>query len=141
MTIPKDSQERKDAPVFSGALKYFPDALVLVAMLSKRANDKHNPGEAMHWSKEKSNDHMDCLVRHALEVGMWDADNKCDHAVAVAWRALANLQTMIENGTIATDQKPTIRPGTVTVVDKHPREKFAPLGAYLDPHTFIRSDN
>lgn len=51
-----------------GLLKYFPDALFEVARLSKTANDKHNPGEPLHWSKDKSADHADCIVRHLADI-------------------------------------------------------------------------
>jgi hypothetical protein len=95
------SAERKATPLFSGVFMYFPDALRLVAKLSYDGNEKHNPGEPLHWAKEKSTDHMDCLFRHALDIGKWDTGNKCDHAVAVAWRALANLQRMYELNELA----------------------------------------
>lgn len=101
MPIDKASQDRKDTPVFTGFLKYFPHATRLVAQLSKTGNDKHNPGEPLHWAKGKSTDHGDCLVRHQLDIGTWDYDNNCDHAVAVAWRAMAQLQSMTEAGTLA----------------------------------------
>lgn len=93
------SQDRKDRPIFSGVLKYFPDALLEVAELSRIANDKHNPGEPLHWSKGKSNDHGDALVRHQLDAGTWDnlEGHRVRHSAEVAWRALAQLQTEIEN--------------------------------------------
>ena len=73
-SLPTDSQERKDAAVFTAFLAYFPLAVMEVARLSVAANEKHNPGEPVHWAKEKSNDHLDCLVRHALETGIEDTD-------------------------------------------------------------------
>ena len=90
------SAARKAAPVDSGFLKYFPDAIMEVSRLSKSGNDKHNPGMALQWSKGKSNDHGDCLVRHQMEVGTIDPDTGFDHAVAVAWRAMAQLQILLE---------------------------------------------
>lgn len=90
------SQKRKDTPVFSGVLRYFPDALAAVARLSKAGNDKHNPGEPLHWSRGKSNDHGDCLVRHQVEFDEIDPETGEYHAVAVAWRALAQLQLLEE---------------------------------------------
>ena len=35
---------RKEQPVATGVLDYFPDALLAVANLSLVANDQHNPG-------------------------------------------------------------------------------------------------
>lgn len=87
---------RKDCPVYSGCLAYFPDALLAVAQLSKLGNDKHNPGEPLHWSRGKSGDHADCLARHLLQHGDIDPDTGLSHTVAIAWRALALLQVEIE---------------------------------------------
>lgn len=89
-----DSKLRKDSPVFSGFMQYFPNAIFEVARLSKASNDKHNPNEPLHWSKDKSNDHGDCLARHQLEVGTTDSDG-FDHAVKVAWRAMAQLEILL----------------------------------------------
>lgn len=91
-----DSATRKATPLFAGCLAYFPDALLAVAQLSKQGNDKHNPGEPLHWSKGKSADHADCLARHLLTHGQTDPDTGMSHTVALAWRALALLQTEIE---------------------------------------------
>jgi hypothetical protein len=92
----KRSADRKNAPMASGLLDYFPDALEAVARLSKQGNDKHNAGEPLHWSREKSTDHADCIMRHMKDRGHWDDDNDCLHDVAVAWRALAQAQLAIE---------------------------------------------
>lgn len=98
MTLPTDSEERKGTPVYSGFMAYFPDAMAEVARLSQAGNDKHNPGEPLHWSREKSCDHADCIVRHQLE---WDKvdDDDFYHAVKVAWRAMAQLQVLLERST------------------------------------------
>lgn len=92
------AEERKNTPVFSGVLKYFPDAILDVARLSKIGNDQHNPGEPLHWAKEKSTDEPDALVRHLIESGTLDTDG-VRHSTKVAWRALALLQREIENET------------------------------------------
>lgn len=89
---------RKDYPITTGCIHYFPDALKAVARCSKIGNDQHNPGEPLHWAKDKSSDHLDCLGRHLAEAGTYDVDDGVMHDVKVAWRALANLQTLIENG-------------------------------------------
>jgi hypothetical protein len=90
------SQQRKNLPVCSGVLDYFPDALLAVARLSKAGNDKHNPGEPLHHARGKSMDHADCLVRHLMDRGRLDPDTGLSHSVAVAWRALALLQEELE---------------------------------------------
>lgn len=91
------AQQRKDTPVFSGVLRYFPDALQAVAQCSKVGNDQHNPGEPLHWARGKSGDELDALTRHLLEAGTMDTDGVL-HSTKVAWRALANLQKEIERG-------------------------------------------
>lgn len=95
-----ESAIRKGKPLFSGCLMYFPDALLAVAEHSRKANDKHNPGEPLHWSKDKSKDHADCIARHLLDIGpKWDDTDPefgSYHATALAWRALALLQTVLE---------------------------------------------
>jgi hypothetical protein len=94
-----ESRRRKEQPLARGCMDYFPDALLAVAELSFLANEKHNPGEPMHWSKGKSNDHADCVARHLLERGTWitgEYARPVRHSAAAAWRALANLQTEIE---------------------------------------------
>lgn len=92
--------DRKQKPVFSGVMMYFPDALMAISEHSKKGNDKHNPGQPLHWAKEKSTDHADCIARHLIDIGPnWDAvDPELNtlHAAALAWRALALLQTVIE---------------------------------------------
>src|SRR5881628_857767 len=90
-----NAQERKNHPIFTGVLKYFPDALLEVAELSKIGNDQHNPGEPLHWDRSKSQDQGDALVRHQLDAGTRDSDG-VRHSAKVAWRALAQLQLEIE---------------------------------------------
>lgn len=95
MTLPTDAAARKDVPVFSGVLKYFPDAIAEVARLSRACNEQHNPGKPLHWDRSKSGDELDALTRHLLEAGTLDTDGQ-RHSAKVAWRALANLQKEIE---------------------------------------------
>jgi hypothetical protein len=86
---------RKDIPMARGLLDYFPNALAAVAELSRAGNNQHNPGEPMHWSRNKSTDHADCLVRHLVDRGKYDTDGS-RHSTKVAWRALALLQIELE---------------------------------------------
>lgn len=96
MTLPTDSQERKDTPIARGFLDYFPDACAAVARVSKLGNDKHNPGEEMHHARGKSTDHADCIVRHLMDRGTIDEEDGTRHSAKVAWRALALLQEELE---------------------------------------------
>ena len=80
--FPKDAAERKTYPVFKGLLDYFPHACAAVAHHSHVSNEQHNPGEPMHWAREKSVGNGDQIVRHLMEG---------DYA-AMAWRALELLE-------------------------------------------------
>lgn len=94
-----DSSTRKDTPIAAGVLDYFPNALAEVARLSKAGNDKHNPGQPLHWSRAKSADHADTIVRHLIDRGTVDLEDGIRHSVKVAWRALALLEEeLIEAG-------------------------------------------
>jgi hypothetical protein len=94
--LPTDAHARKGVPIFSGVLMYFPDAIAAVAACSQRGNDKHNPGQPLHWDRAKSTDEHDALVRHLMEAGTIDTDG-IRHSAKVAWRALAALQKELED--------------------------------------------
>lgn len=90
------SQRRKDQPMFSGFLAYCPAAVALVSELSRLGNEKHNPGQPLHHARGKSSDHGDCLLRHQAAYLAVDKDTAMLHAVAVAWRAMIQLQELAE---------------------------------------------
>lgn len=106
MTLPTDSAERKEYPVATGVLAYFPAALAGVAKHSKAGNDKHNPGEPLHHARGKSVDHPDCIVRHLMDLADLlaaaargqpvDGGAILTEADALAWRALALSQDLHE---------------------------------------------
>lgn len=93
--LPTDPKARKHIPVYSGVLRYFPDALIAVAECSMAGNEQHNPGKPLHWDRSKSGDELDALTRHLMEAGTIDTDG-IRHSTKAAWRALANLQKEIE---------------------------------------------
>jgi hypothetical protein len=94
-----DSATRKLMPIATGCLSYFPDALLLVSWISRVGNEKHNPGEPLHWDKSKSQDEKDAEVRHMLDYfrdvppdpGL-EPLGKLGHLASKAWRALGDLQ-------------------------------------------------
>lgn len=114
MTLPVDSQERKNFPLLRGCLRYFPAALAGVALTSKLGNDKHNPGEELHHARGKSSDHGDCIVRHLMDVqdmlaefdrrvhgaegplGSDEVKAVLNEVNQLAWRALAYSQELHE---------------------------------------------
>ncbi len=89
--------DRKAYPMARGCLDYFPDALAAVANASYLANEQHNPGEPIQWTRGKSGDHADALLRHLSQRGTLDKDGVL-HSAKVAWRALALLQVELEAG-------------------------------------------
>ena len=89
------SAKRKEYPIVTGVLDYFPDALAMVAHVSYVGNEKHNPGQPLHWARGKSSDHLDCVGRHLLERKEIETDNII-HMANAAWRTLAELQVELE---------------------------------------------
>ena len=94
-TMPSVSELRKRIPLASGVLDYFPDALLAVAQVSQAGNDQHNPGMSLRWTRGKSSDEADTLLRHFVERGTLDTDG-IRHSAKMAWRALALLQKEVE---------------------------------------------
>lgn len=92
--IETTSAERKQYPLATGLLDYFPDALAEVAQLSYQATQQHHPDKPMHHDRDKSNDHADCIIRHLQ--GRGGFDGKTRESAALAWRALALLQEELE---------------------------------------------
>lgn len=95
VALPVAHADRKATPITSGVLDYFPAALAEVARVSKAGNDQHNPGQPLHWAREKSFDHADCITRHLIQRGAIDTDGH-RHSAKMAWRALALLQEELE---------------------------------------------
>lgn len=93
--LPSDPAARKQIPLASGVLDYFPSALCEIAKVSYQGNEQHNPGQKLHWARGKSTDHADTLQRHFTERGTLDVDGT-RHSAKLAWRALALLQTELE---------------------------------------------
>lgn len=93
---PYPIKNRKDYPVYTGVVKYFPDALMEISRVSCIGNKQHHADEPLHWDKSKSPDHLDSLFRHLIEADDLDDDGIL-HLAKVAWRALAALQIKLEN--------------------------------------------
>lgn len=92
--FPEDSEERKTYPVYSGFLRYFPAAVAAVAHHSYLGNEKHNPGQSLHWDRAKSGDEADALCRHLMESEVAGYEHEL---VGMAWRAMADLQKYLES--------------------------------------------
>jgi len=91
------AEDRKATPVYTGVLKYFPQALKAVAKCSQAGNDQHHPDAPLHWDKNKSTDELDALTRHLIDhsVNPMDDDGVL-HLTKVAWRSLAALERYLE---------------------------------------------
>lgn len=100
MSLPTDPKARKAIPIYSGFVRYFPDAMMAVAELSRIGNDQHNPGKPLHWDRSKSGDELDAQLRHLVDMASMGEDGKDTddvfHATKNAWRAMANLQKLLE---------------------------------------------
>jgi hypothetical protein len=92
----KDKDKRKQIPIYTGLIKYFPKALAEVARVSYIGNQQHHPDKPLHWDRAKSTDELDALGRHLIEAGTIDTDG-VRHSAKVAWRSLANLEKELEN--------------------------------------------
>ena len=101
MSLPIDDKARKATPIWTGCVMYFPDSLAAVAEVSRIGNDQHNPGEPLHWAREKSTDQMNTALRHMIDHGtgtLKDTDGAWHLAKAI-WRLCAELQLTIERET------------------------------------------
>lgn len=94
--ISEEARYRKERPITTGFLDYFPEACMAVANCSFIGNEQHHAGAPLHWDKSKSQDEADALVRHLVQRGNLDTDG-VRHSAKVAWRALALLQREIES--------------------------------------------
>jgi hypothetical protein len=106
--FPEDSAARKEYPVYSGFLQYFPSAIAEIAHHSYKGNLKHNPGQPLHHDRAKSDDEPDALCRHLME----------EDLVGMAWRAMSHLQKYLESkgapiAPAARNAKPAIPVGQV----------------------------
>ena len=98
-----DAKQRKQTPVFTGVLKYFPKAIMEIARVSLAGNKQHHPDKPLHWDREKSTDDFDALARHLIDAGSIDSDG-IRHTAKVAWRALACLEKEIESADTSIEQ-------------------------------------
>ena len=119
-------EQRKGMPLASGVLDYFPDALLVVAEVSRVGNEQHHPGEPLHWDKSKSTDEADALMRHLIDRGTVDTDG-LRHTAKVAWRALALLQRELDAE--AAERRAGWR---VEVVQPFETDEVNKISAYID---------
>lgn len=84
-------------PLHTVLFGMFPNALRALAEHAQFGNEKHNPGEPLHWSFDKSTQHADCVLSHLAKAGQTDPETGKSHTIAVLWRAFALLETELVN--------------------------------------------
>ena len=96
--LPTDDKARKALPIFTYLTEYFPDATLAEVGVAVAGNEQHNPGQPLHWAREKSRDQLNTAFRH-----LWDhkagATKDIDgqyHLAKAIWRLKAELQLLIE---------------------------------------------
>jgi hypothetical protein len=97
LTLETDAQRRKAIPLYSGLVAYFPLALAEVAKVSWIGNEQHNPGQPLHWAREKSTDQLDSAMRHQFDHSINPVDvDETYHLAKAIWRLSAELQLLLE---------------------------------------------
>jgi hypothetical protein len=128
VSLPTDAKQRKDIPIARGVLDYFPLAIAAVAEVSRLGNEQHNPGQPMHWAREKSSDHADCVARHLIDRGKIDVD-KMRHSAKMAWRSLALLELELEEAAAQEAheaRQKVAQPFPMTAADWEAQERLHP---------------
>lgn len=97
--LPEDAAERKNYPIYTGFIRFFPFAIAHIANHSHKATQQHHPDSPCHWDKSKSADEEDACARHFIEQAhaenIGDNDTLLKEATAKAWRAMANLERIL----------------------------------------------
>src|SRR4029077_18281904 len=65
--LPTDNATRKALPILTFLAEHFPDAIEDLRVLSVISNEQHNPGERIHWAREKSPDQLNTAFRHLFD--------------------------------------------------------------------------
>ena len=89
----QNADARKTFPVYSGFVKYFPDAMAKIAHISWLGNEQHHPGTPLHWDRSKSADESDAMMRHLID---YTKSGDIEELTKVVWRAMAWLQKVAE---------------------------------------------
>jgi hypothetical protein len=94
--LPSGAKKRKETPIATGVLDYFPKSMAEISRVSLAGNRQHfPPGTPLHWDRDKSVDDADALIRHFIERGTVD-ENGIRATARMAWRALAVLERELD---------------------------------------------
>jgi hypothetical protein len=107
----KDYQQRKNVPVFSFLVGYFPRAIREIVRVCVAGNMQHNKEvepTAIYWAKGKSTDQLNTAQRHMMDhaiTGPFDEEppevqaligGPTYHLAKAAWRIMAELENTIQ---------------------------------------------
>jgi hypothetical protein len=102
------------SPVVDGCFRYFPRALLAVAMVSKSGADKYQVEfREKAWLAYTESDILNSEGRHMLKEvieGKYDSDSNLLHKAHKAWNALAALEKELMSGTKLRQVPPAIPP-------------------------------
>ena len=93
------AEKRKGQPVYSGVIKYFPNALKAISEASLAGNNQHHPNTPLHWDRSKSSDELDAMMRHLIDHASGEVLDDCGtrHIVKCGWRILAFIEKTLED--------------------------------------------
>jgi|ERR1017187_3613876 hypothetical protein len=96
--LPTDNAKRKGLPLWDYLFNYFFDAFMAEVDVAVKGNQQHNPGESLHWAREKSTDQLNTALRHQADYaqGQKKDTDGCWHLAKAIWRLKAQLQLDIE---------------------------------------------
>lgn len=119
---------RKDMPVYSGVIKYFPDALLAISKASALGQQQHNPDLPLFWDRSKSGDELDAMMRHLIDhaKGIELDDCGTPHIVKCGWRILAYIQKMQEDS----DRELVLQ----EITERHQAEMEKPYVPFYKPY-------
>jgi hypothetical protein len=86
--LPTEDKARKRLKLFTYLMEYFPDSFIAEAEVAIQGNEQHNPGEPLHWARDKSTDQLNTAFRHLFDYGRGvkkDTDGQYHLAKAI-WR-------------------------------------------------------
>lgn len=96
--LPTEDAERKRLQMWTFLIEYFPDTFLAVLEVALKGNEQHNPGQPLHWAREKSTDQLNTAFRHLWDHGRGVIKDKdgAYHLAKAIWRLSAELQLLIE---------------------------------------------
>ena len=71
------AQKRKETPIYSGCISYFPLALAEIAQASFAGQQQHNPDKPLGWDRSKSGDELDAMMRHLIDHASGETFDDC----------------------------------------------------------------